>query len=318
MLRGWLLTKDLATAQSPDFETKRFVENAPIHSIDLRVVAPEQVDLIVHNGHSLYLNGKPEPLPDFVLPRAGSESSYRVIATIRHLEEYGVKAINSSFGVIAARDKLYSQQLLAVRAVPTPRTMLVKYPVDLELVERTLGFPVVMKTLDGTEGTGVTLCHTPYDLKEMFDFLTAARVPVNIILQEFINTSHGRDLRVFVVGRKAIAAMLRQSADNHFKANFSLGGIVCSHDLTPDLEQIALASVQALSLEVAGVDVLFDGDGYKICEVNSAPGFKGLEQCHPSLNVPHEIFKYVRIQLGLSAEGGHNLPQTVPLVEQVN
>ena len=47
-------------------------------------------------------------------------------------------------------------------------------------------------------------------------------------------------------------------------------------DLNPWLEQLA-AQAAAINLGIAGVDLLFDGSGYSVCEVNSAPGFAGFE-----------------------------------------
>jgi gamma-F420-2:alpha-L-glutamate ligase len=53
-------------------------------------------------------------------------------------------------------------------------------------------------------------------------------------------------------------------------------------------------------LDVAGVDILLDSDGYRICEANSSPGFQGLEKaCR--ISVPHEIFGAMQSRLGLPA-----------------
>jgi glutathione synthase/RimK-type ligase-like ATP-grasp enzyme len=43
------------------------------------------------------------------------------------------------------------------------------------------------------------------------------------------------------------------------------------------------------------VDLLFSDDGYRICEANSAPGFRGFEKA-TGINVPEKIFKYAEIR----------------------
>ena len=61
----------------------------------------------------------------------------------------------------------------------------------------------------------------------------------NLILQEFVKTSHGRDLRVFVIGGRVVGCMERQAADTGFKANYSAGGTVAEHEVTPEIEWLA-------------------------------------------------------------------------------
>jgi len=48
-------------------------------------------------------------------------------------------------------------------------------------------------------------------------------------------------------------------------------------------------------IEVAGVDLLFHDDGYRICEANSAPGFKGFEESL-GINIPQKVFDYARLR----------------------
>jgi gamma-F420-2:alpha-L-glutamate ligase len=133
--------------------------------------------------------------------------------------------------------------------------------------------------------------------------IEATKPNVNIILQETVSTSLGRDLRVFVVGGKIIGCMQRTSKSDSFKANFSAGADVTPYKLNSEIEWLARESARVLNLDVAGIDLLFDGDHFKICEVNASPGFRGLEQANPELNVPNEIFDYIRLRLG-----GFNIP----------
>jgi glutathione synthase/RimK-type ligase-like ATP-grasp enzyme len=61
--------------------------------------------------------------------------------------------------------------------------------------------------------------------------------------------------------------------------------------MNEDLELLALGCANVLNLEIAGVDLLIDKDGYKVCEVNSAPGFEGFEKfCNT--NVAKEFIDY--------------------------
>ena len=62
------------------------------------------------------------------------------------------------------------------------------------------------------------------------------------------------------------------------------------------MEYLALESTKLLGLDIGGVDLLYDGDGYKICEVNSSPGFNGMEK-YTEIRVAEQIVTYVKNKL---------------------
>ncbi len=305
-MRGWVLYRRHETELRPEmYEINRLIEEALKQKIELRVLKPEQIDLIVtqEDRNSILVDGQTEPLPDFVLPRMGAGTTYFALAVIRHLERLGVPCFNSAYNIDIVKDKLYSQQILAEGNFPVPKTMLVKFPLDLDLIERRIGFPIVIKTLSGSQGKGVFLAEnsrTFYDLAHMIE---VTNPKANMILQEFIKDSYGRDLRVFTLGGRAIACMERASSVGDFKANYSAGGTVKEYPLTPEIEWLASEASRVLGLEVAGVDLLFDVSHFKICEVNSSPGFQGLEEA-TGINIPREIFHYLKIRLGMFPKGG--------------
>ncbi len=91
--------------------------------------------------------------------------------------------------------------------------------------------------------------------------------------------------------------MTRRATDGSFKANFSRGGETELFPLTPEVEWLATEVSRLLGLDIAGIDLLFDGDHYRICEANSSPGFRGLEPCS-DLNVPRQIYTFIAVRLG--------------------
>jgi RimK family alpha-L-glutamate ligase len=95
---------------------------------------------------------------------------------------------------------------------------------------------------------------------------------------------------VFVVDGEVLACMERRAKDGGFKANFSQGGAVEEFDLNEEAKQIAIDTAKAMDIRIAGIDLLFTDDGFTICEANTFPGFKGLEQAC-DINIPQTIFK---------------------------
>ena len=86
--------------------------------------------------------------------------------------------------------------------------------------------------------------------------------------------------------------MERTARQGAFKANCSIGGTGMGHEVTYEIESPAVEILRLLVLEVAGIDLLFDRKGFKICEVNSAPGFEAMEN-YCGLDIAGEIIRFI-------------------------
>jgi gamma-F420-2:alpha-L-glutamate ligase len=300
-MNGWILYKKIVTQIKPEiYEINRLIEVAKKRGIVMEVLKPEEFELYVTSDDrkSIMVHNKSVSLPDFFLPRMGADTTYFGLAVIRHLERLGVCTFNSAASVYKVKDKLYTQQILAEQNLPVPKTMLAKFPVDSTRVDKMMGFPVIVKTLSGTQGSGVFLSENKTKFEDLMQLIQAAKSTTNIILQEYIKTSRGRDLRAFVIGGRVVACMERQAHDSSFKANFSRGGQVKAHPITPEIEWLARESSRILELDIAGIDLLFDEGHLKICEANSSPAFEGIEKCC-DISIPDEIYNYVKLRLGV-------------------
>jgi len=291
----WILYgDDIESNADLAHEVRRFLSVGKKMEIKVRVVRPEQFDLLVsHDARdSVLIDGKHYPLPDFVFPYFNhNDHSYFGLAIVRQLEQLGVHVYNGAQTIETVRDKLHTHQILAESGITTPDTMLAKFPVDMDLIERELGFPVVVKTLNGALGIGVFLIETRKAMGDLLELVGETNPNLQLIFQKFVSQSKGRDLRLFTVDGEVIAAMERRANDGGFKANYSSGASV--HEFIPDQEAIdmALRTAEALDIQIGGIDLLFnEGGGYTICEANTFPGFKGLEQAS-GVNVPKKIFE---------------------------
>ena len=295
-LTGWIIHKK---ELGENFEVSRLVEEFEKQGIDVRVVNPKDVDIFVDRDDrkSIIVDGKPRKLPDFVFPRTGSGTTYFIKAIIRHMERLGVTMINGSDAIDNVKDKLYSQQILGQSNLPVPKTMLVKHPINLELVEKNLSYPMIVKTLSGSYGSGVFLVEDRKQFRQLMKMAELTKPSYNIIIQECIEDSLGKDLRVLVVNGKVIGCMMRQSIDGDFRANITRGGEAIPYQVDEDIEWIGGECARLLNLDIAGVDLLFNDGTYTICEVNSAPGFEGMEK-FTKVNVGEKIVNYVVKKIG--------------------
>ena len=293
-MKGWIFT----TQNSPSYETERLIECFKDEGIECFYVHPNHVDIFISkdNRKSVLVENEHTSIPDFVIPRVGSATTYYQKAVFRHLERMGVLFINGSDSIDNVKDKLYTMQILSQNNVPHPKTMLVKNPIDSDYVERNIGFPIVVKSLSGTHGKGVYLAENKRNFEQLVEMMEQFNERFNIILQEFVEDSHGKDLRIIVVGGKVIGAMKRESTDGDFRANVTRGGGAKPVELDEQMEYLALESTKLLGLDIGGVDLLYDEDGYKICEVNSSPGFRGMEK-YTEIRVAEQIVTYVKNKL---------------------
>ena len=288
--------KDLT--RQDDYSVMRMLEAAKQKNITLSVISPNQFEMIVtrNDTKSILINNEHVGLPDFVIPRLGSNTTYYAFAVIRQLEHLGIYVCNDSNAIASVRDKLHMHQLISHSNLPTPKTMLVKFPIEIDMISQEIGFPLVIKNVIGAQGKGIYLCNSEEKFIDVMELIYANNNHANIILQEFIQTSRGRDLRAFVLGGRVIGCM-RRFSENSFKANFSKGGNVEQFELTPEIEWLATETAKLFNLDIAGIDLLFDKNGFKICEANSAPGFKGMEKV-VGTRVAENILDYISLKLG--------------------
>ena len=67
-------------------------------------------------------------------------------------------------------------------------------------------------------------------------------------------------------------------------------------EVTEEIDYIARETAKALGLDIAGVDLLFDHRGFRVCEANSNPGFKGFEE-YCGVDVADHITEYVKFKI---------------------
>lgn len=297
----WILFgDDIESNADLAFEARRFLREGNKMDIDVKVIKPSQFDILVTQGdrESILINGKAVPLPDFVFPYFNhNDQGYFALAIVRQLQRLGVHVFNGAEVIETVRDKLHTHQILAQSGIDTPDTMLAKFPVNLDLIEQNIGFPVVVKTLNGALGIGVFLLENRGAFQDLMELVGETNPNLQLIFQKFVSVSKGRDLRLLVVDGQVVAAMERRAQDGGFKANYSSGATV--HEFIPDEESvnIAIKTAEVLNIDIGGIDLLFkENGGYTICEANTFPGFKGLETAS-GVNVAEKILQAMQRQL---------------------
>lgn len=193
-----------------------------------------------------------------ILPRISPEENQLGVRVLQTLESRGATIINKASSWFDSRDKWRTVEVLDNSSVASPHTV---QAVPGGMVPDIFTDQVVYKPLNGTHGNGIVL-------------LRAGELIPNTpgVLQEYIE-AEGKDVRVFVVGNKVVAAMQRKAKKGDFRSNLHQGGSAESFTINDDIARLALNASRAFNLEISGVDIIADQDGnYYVMEVNPSPG----------------------------------------------
>ena len=280
------------------YENQRLLSCLEKNGMQGRVLEPKYFDIIVSrsSAKSIRYKGEKIELPDLVLSRTGAGTNYFTRSVMRQIEKFGIPVINDADSISRVSDKLLTSQLLVKENLPIPKTILVNGDVDIELIEKEIGFPCVVKATSGSKGKTVHLCQTKKDFVSLMSLLSSISLKKTMIIQEFVDAQPGTDLRVWVIGGKTVVAMKRTGVEGDFRANISQGGTAELFEITDEVDYLARETARVLGLQIAGVDLLFDKDGYKICEANSSPGFEGMDQ-YCGQDMARRIVDFIKLKI---------------------
>lgn len=206
---------------------------------------------------------------------------------LHKLQRLGKFVVNPPLSIERSVDKYHTLALFEEYGLPVPPTVVTESVDEALRGFHELGGDIVLKPLFGSRGIGSTRV-TDADVAERL-FRAIVFSHGVLYLQKFM--PHGdSDVRAFVVGDRVIAAMRRVS--ENWKTNVSLGAKPVALKITNELEQMALEATRVLDCKVAGVDLLETSEGPVIIELNSQPGWRGLQTVTTS-NIAEEIVKYV-------------------------
>jgi [lysine-biosynthesis-protein LysW]--L-2-aminoadipate ligase len=213
------------------------------------------------------------------------------------LESLGVRTVNDSDAIRICGDKWKTALALREAGLRAPRTVLALGPEAVPEAAEELGYPVVLKPLNGSWGRRVVLLRDAEEASAVLEYCAALPAPQAQVLcvQEPIDKP-GRDVRAIVVGDEVLGATYRLAVDG-WRTNVALGADSRPCPLDDDMAGLAAAAVQATGAEIAGVDLLEGRDGeLYVLEVNAGVEFRGfVSAC--DIDVAGAIVDYVAAEV---------------------
>jgi len=203
------------------------------------------------------------------------------------LERQGFYVINPAEAIEHCADKYDILSILEDKNVPVPRTFVTESVNEGLKAFAELGGDVIIKPIFGSRGMGATRIMDAEIAATVFKAITFHHGVIYI--QEFV--PHGySDIRALVVNNKVVAAMRRIAQG--WKTNYSQGAKPSPLELTSNLEELAVKASASVGCKIAGVDILEGPKGPVIVDVNSQPGWKGLQMV-TKVNVADEMVNFI-------------------------
>ncbi|MDF2589661.1 MAG: hypothetical protein K0S41_3502 [Anaerocolumna sp.] len=287
---GWLIYS------KPDaIKNKRYIdfymEEGKLLNIDISLILVEDLNFGINdNKWFIELKNQTVKSPDFVICR----TIYPLLN--KQFELMGIRVFNNSMVADICNDKAKTYQYVAKLGIKVVDTIFCRNDL-LQLKLNSLKEPTVVKAVAGHGGSQVFLID-PNDTtiverkkQEIIDGIDKS----DVVIQPLTGNKH-QDLRVYVLGKQIIAAILR-TANEGFKSNFSLGGDVKRYELSPEETNTVMKIVHSLDFDLVGIDFIIGDQGELIFnEIEDVVGARMLYQC-TDINLVRVYLNYIKTHI---------------------
>jgi RimK family alpha-L-glutamate ligase len=224
-----------------------------------------------------------------IIPGGSLEQLIYRVDALHWIENRGVRVVNSPRAIERSVDKFYTTTLLHEAGLLVPETVVCERIEDAMAAVRAMR-DVVIKPIFGSLGHGMVRVSDPDTALRVVRALE--QIKSVFYVQRAIDHG-GRDLRVFVVGGRVLAAIERRAPEGEWRTNVAIGGSATAVEMSPEIERVAITAAAAVGADYAGVDVLPARDGSMyVLEVNGIPGWQGLQQA-TGIDVATSIVEHV-------------------------
>lgn len=272
-MKGLIFINPFLVPKESVHQAERLKEEFNNLGVEVEIISDASTRIAMHSeGMTARI-----PKPDFVVYL--DKDKYLSNA----LEKGGARLFNSHNAVRVCDDKAETYIALAGRGIKFPKTVFgaLCYREDLKIKEEWadriighLNLPIIIKESFGSMGKGV---YKAENKEELLAIMEKVKTKPHLF-QEYLPYKKGVDVRVIVIGGKAVASMQRIN-ENDFRSNVGQGGRCEKIELSAEFKMVAESCAEILKLDYCGVDLIYDKNGQPVvCEVNSNAFFGGIEE----------------------------------------
>jgi len=254
------------------------------HTVDIFKNGEFQLLVDGNNRSKLFLNSKEFNVKeyDIILNRLSvREKNNADYYVIEEFIRNGIKVYNTPEVIMKARNKLLSLQIMSkLEGIEFTKSFIVRRYEDLELVDKYIKYPLILKNIYGSLGSSVLIIYDYKQLISTFDYLWNINRNEVLLIQEFVKSHNDSisDFRVFILGNKIVSSMERVGKKGDFRANYKKGASIKYAEITDEEKEKCLRVSKEFGLEIAGIDFIRTKNGPVFLEVNSNPGLEGIRK----------------------------------------
>jgi ribosomal protein S6--L-glutamate ligase len=224
-----------------------------------------------------------------VIVRAGAftgKNSEIGRAMLQAFQESGCFMLNDLQASVLCDNKFLSYIAFSRNNIPIPRTALIPTEKAIENAHERIGgkFPVVIKTLSGTQGIGVSIVDSMQSMVSVIQSLK--KYNADLLIQEHIKLKY--DVRTIVLGGRIIASTRRNKVPDDFRSNAHLGATTEPYILNDDEQKVVKAAARVMGGQLVGVDHCIVNNEIFILECNASPGITSNYHNYDITTVPQK------------------------------
>ena len=281
--KGWLIYS-LEDSKKNKSYINWFIEEARLQNISLELILREDLTIaIMDNERTILLHNKQVDLPVFAIVRTIEPFLNS------HLETCDIKVFNSSQVSNLCNHKSLTHHEVNKLCIPMVDTIFInKENLNSKLP---MSPPFVVKESTGRSGKQVYFIRAAKDWEQCLTRLSTS----NLVIQA-CNVILGKDVRVFIIGKEVIGAVLREST-NDFRANYGLGGSAKWYPLNNEELALIHKIVQHFDFDMVGIDFLIGLDGkFLFNEIEDVVGSRILSAVS-DINILEKYVTHIKTQL---------------------
>ncbi len=202
--------------------------------------------------------------------RGGALEDEAGLSLISSFQNSQAFMINTRASMLTCDNKLTTALLFEKFGLPTPRTAFVSNENNIKTALDKVGgkFPVILKTLTGTQGVGVIKIESYEGLVATLQAMW--KLEAEVLIQEFMPSDF--DVRTFVVDNKIFASTKRTHSSYDFRSNTHRGAEAEPYKLSDEEMEMVLKAARLSRAYMVGVDhIIFKNKPY-LLEINGSPG----------------------------------------------
>lgn len=289
-MQGFIVVNAFYRSEEYLYQAERLREEFSLRGVSTEIIPADRLFVTIENGEIVSrLSGY-----DFCV--FWDKDKY--LSSL--LTKTGLRLFNPAASIEICDDKTSTYIELTGHGIPMPKTIpgLLCFndnehiPSSTPERAETLGYPLIIKECRSSLGQGVYLVKNREELLSVADEVKCKPY----LFQEYVESSCGKDVRVIVVGKDPVGAMLR-TGQKDFRSNVCSGGNAEVYPLTKELIDLSKKIASVLKLDYCGIDFLFGKDGPVVCEVNSNAFFRAFERV-TGINVAKKYVDHVLQTIG--------------------